>query len=1167
MMKKNRKAVFAASLILSMTLALSAPLMAAGAEFPENASGGETTSFDPAQAAEDPFAGGEGFEEGAPEMMEEPELKTYTVTYDLRGHGDKYTEEVEEGSFADGAMEMPEADGYTFTAWYTDKDCTSPWDGIVTSNMTVYAGWEKIQEEPAPQEEQEVIVEEPEVQPEIPEQEEVTPAPEEAGQAQEDNTASAAENTVEAATEADASEKADEGKTQAAAEEDNSNSAQLIETGGEEEASAANQLAGTAPTGGEIAAETPAAETATENNQQAGETRIKTQPKNVTVKEGGKASFTVEAVTPAEVDSYEWKAVTIEGGKAVTLKDNKKSKLEISSVKEADTKNEYFCVLKFKDGETEESTHATLAIEGKKIAVQPVSKKVNYPAGATFTVTAAENVEVTSYKWEASDGKKTYALEGTSAATDTLVVPSTRRDDGNKWSFRCKLTFADGSSEYSDYADLKVENTGTKKAVLYIGNYAIDLNKENSGKTFDLKTTGFASGSIVFNQSSNTITLKDVVITTKLTKDDGTGYFQPFDYKLSPATGLLLLDETSSPKDYSIVLEGDNKVGIGFTNSIKDTDGAALNFEFKKAPVVTIKGEGTLQTTGGKKGILSDANLRIDSSVKVVPSAGTTVSNGLEAKGLVLEEDAELAVNAYGSAVYVHESAELKEGSRIDARTITSGKPSKNAVVHVGKDLEVSGAKLYVQCQAGEGSSVKTFSGIECAGNMTIEDKGDVLTYMLNNMAGKVYGIKTSGKLSITDSRVYVDANYSSSKSTAAKGSKVGVLCGKADISLSKEKTYTVAAQAADGIAFAARTGKSGSSKQSYKADYKPARIKFTKAGILYPYPGAISTGSIKNDSKYDYVETVYNTGSTSAPSDKVQFESTVHTWGEPSYTWSADNKTVTAKVTCKNYPTQHAAEAETETAATTSAVDKAATCTAKGTTKYTASFKNSAFTTQTKTVENINALGHKFGEWVVTKKATLNDTGVRQHKCERCGEVVSEVIPRLEKGTYKVTKGESLTWSKGSSKSLEIKLKRTTNNDKAFEHFQGILVDGKVLGKSYYTAKSGSVIITFKPDFLSKLAVGTHTLTYGFEDGDNPTSKLTIQSASSNSSSNANRTNGSTTSSANGNGQKGPATGDPTNIALWIGVMIAAGVVIWLIQRSKKKGGKKDGNDTNAAS
>lgn len=279
------------------------------------------------------------------------------------------------------------------------------------------------------------------------------------------------------------------------------------------------------------------------------------------------------------------------------------------------------------------------------------------------------------------------------------------------------------------------------------------------------------------------------------------------------------------------------------------------------------------------------------------------------------------------------------------------------------------------------------------------------------------------------------------------------------------------------------------------------------------------------------------------------------------------DNKTVTAKVTCKNYPTQHAAEAETETAATTSAVDKAATCTAKGTTKYTASFKNSAFTTQTKTVENINALGHKFGEWVVTKKATLNDTGVRQHKCERCGEVVSEVIPRLEKGTYKVTKGESLTWSKGSSKSLEIKLKRTTNNDKAFEHFQGILVDGKVLGKSYYTAKSGSVIITFKPDFLSKLAIGTHTLTYGFEDGDNPTSKLTIQSASSNSSSNANRTNGSTTSSANGNGQKGPATGDPTNIALWIGVMIAAGVVIWLIQRSKKKGGKKDGNDTNAAS
>ena len=78
MMKKNRKAVFAASLILSMTLALSGPLMAAGAEFPESASGGET-SFDAAQAAEDPFAAGEGFEEGAPEMIEEPELKTIHI--------------------------------------------------------------------------------------------------------------------------------------------------------------------------------------------------------------------------------------------------------------------------------------------------------------------------------------------------------------------------------------------------------------------------------------------------------------------------------------------------------------------------------------------------------------------------------------------------------------------------------------------------------------------------------------------------------------------------------------------------------------------------------------------------------------------------------------------------------------------------------------------------------------------------------------------------------------------------------------------------------------------------------------------------------------------------------------------------------------------------------
>ncbi|MBQ9021686.1 MAG: hypothetical protein IJ113_06695, partial [Eggerthellaceae bacterium] len=70
------------------------------------------------------------------------------------------------------------------------------------------------------------------------------------------------------------------------------------------------------------------------------------------------------------------------------------------------------------------------------------------------------------------------------------------------------------------------------------------------------------------------------------------------------------------------------------------------------------------------------------------------------------------------------------------------------------------------------------------------------------------------------------------------------------------------------------------------------------------------------------------------------------HHWGSPTYTWSSDNKKVTATRTCK----ADASHKETETVNTTAAVTKA-TFAAAGKTTYTATFKNSAFKKQTKDV------------------------------------------------------------------------------------------------------------------------------------------------------------------------------------------------------------------------
>ena len=51
-------------------------------------------------------------------------------------YGDKLPEDLED----------PVKEGYIFTGWYYDQDCTSPWDkenDVVTGSMTLYAGWEE----------------------------------------------------------------------------------------------------------------------------------------------------------------------------------------------------------------------------------------------------------------------------------------------------------------------------------------------------------------------------------------------------------------------------------------------------------------------------------------------------------------------------------------------------------------------------------------------------------------------------------------------------------------------------------------------------------------------------------------------------------------------------------------------------------------------------------------------------------------------------------------------------------------------------------------------------------------------------------------------------------------------------------------------------------------
>ena len=104
------------------------------------------------------------------------------------------------------------------------------------------------------------------------------------------------------------------------------------------------------------------------------------------------------------------------------------------------------------------------------------------------------------------------------------------------------------------------------------------------------------------------------------------------------------------------------------------------------------------------------------------------------------------------------------------------------------------------------------------------------------------------------------------------------------------------------------------------------------------------------------------------------------HSWSkEVTYDWNADNSKVTASRSCLRDP-KHV---QSETVKPTKKVVKKATCTKWGQTKFTATFKNTAFGTDSFTQEDIEPLGHSWGEWKVTKQPTATKAGEKQRVCK----------------------------------------------------------------------------------------------------------------------------------------------------------------------------------------
>ena len=203
-----------------------------------------------------------------------------------------------------------------------------------------------------------------------------------------------------------------------------------------------------------------------------------------------------------------------------------------------------------------------------------------------------------------------------------------------------------------------------------------------------------------------------------------------------------------------------------------------------------------------------------------------------------------------------------------------------------------------------------------------------------------------------------------------------------------------------------------GFSVNSVHADKEVGKITFAYAGTKACPAGDVIASVIFEEVCLDDEVTL----ATKERNDQLTLteESTVtvtgagHIWGEPTYKWSSDMKTVTATVVCERDENH----TETETADVVSETT-APTCTKDGKTVYTAEFSKDPFETQVKETV-IKATGHKYREYKLTRKATTKESGKITRTCEACGKKdVKVVAPVINKAVSLSTTKAKITWNK----------------------------------------------------------------------------------------------------------------------------------------------------------
>ena len=644
---------------------------------------------------------------------------------------------------------------------------------------------------------------------------------------------------------------------------------------------------------------------------------------------------------------------------------------------------------------------------------------------------------------------------------------------------------------------------------------------------------------IHYDAENNVLTLHNATIKKGLDYNES---IQGGTYITGSAIGVF---NQNGDAELTITLEGTNtiaEVGIGIFVLASSASTGSSN--------LTIQGDGSLNASASQTGIWVQSNS--NNAALCVENAEVTASSDVAFKNGVLVQakdgsDVSLTVNGGSLTASVNANIWFQFGSGVSGSGTPTVTVSNNAIVRANGGI-ANNSSTSIQYRTGNeenGGIVFDGSAGTVYGSVTLQDDLEI-------KSGETLTIGDGASLTVPDGKTLTN----NGTVTVEEG---GTLTNNGSLDCNHHT---------GGTATCTEKAKCDLCGAEY-GDFLPHSLTKTEAKApTCTVVGNEAYWTCGNCGKY-FSD---GNGNTEIIKDSWIISAINHDWNDAVYTWSDDGSTCTATRTCKN----DSAHTEKATATVTGAQTKAPTCTQMGETTYTAAFEASWAMTQTKVLADIPAIGHSYGEPVwswsedgktckvtftcekdenhkespkvdvtsaVKKPATCTETGVTTYtatvefngqtytdtkdvadipatghsydngKCTVCGAIASD---------FKViiTAGANGSWQKGTKDGL------TFTSNAANKYFQKVQVDGKDLDASNYTVKEGSTIVTLKTSYLETLSVGKHTLAIVSETG-TATTEFTIKAA------------------AVTDDTQSPQTGDDSNIALWIAVLLAAGTAL----------------------